>query len=95
VQSDVRIGRIGPDRKDRRYFAFEVLRTVLGGGFTGRITQRLREQLGIIYHGYASMEWRVAPGPFVIDAAIDTPKTATGISEVFKMLDDLATQASR
>jgi zinc protease len=90
VQSDVRIGRIGPDRKDRRYFAFEVLRTVLGGGFTGRITQRLREQLGIIYHGYASMDWRVAPGPFVIDAAIDTPNTATGISEVIKMLDDLA-----
>jgi zinc protease len=78
VQSDERIG--------------EVLRTVLGGGFTGRITQRLREQLGIIYHGYATMEWRVAPGPFVIDAAIDTPKTATGISEVIKMLDDLASQ---
>jgi zinc protease len=92
VQSDVRIGRIGPDRKDKRYYAFEVLRTALGGGFTGRITQRLREQLGIIYHGYATMDWRVAPGPFVIDAAIETSKTATGISEVIKMLDDLASQ---
>jgi predicted Zn-dependent peptidase len=66
AQSDVRIGRIGPERNDGRYFAFEVLRTTLGGGFTSRITQRLREQLGIIYHAHANMVWRVAPGPFVI-----------------------------
>lgn len=91
AQSDVRIGTVGPDRRDPRYFAFEVLRTTFGGGFTGRITQRLREQLGIIYHAYANMLWRVAPGPFVVDAAIVTPETATGVSEVMKILDDLAT----
>jgi zinc protease len=91
AQSDVRIGTVGPDRHDPRYFAFEVLRTTFGGGFTGRITQRLREQLGIIYHAYANMLWRVAPGPFVVDAAIVTPETATGVSEVLKILDDLAT----
>jgi zinc protease len=91
AQSDVRIGTVGPDRRDPRYFAFEVLRTTFGGGFTGRITQRLREQLGIVYHAYANMLWRVAPGPFVVDAAIVTPETATGVSEVLKILDDLAT----
>jgi len=91
AQSDVRIGVIGPDRNAKRYYAFEVSRTMFGGGFTGRITQRLREQLGIIYHAYATMNWWVAPGPLVVDAAIVTPSTATGISEVLKILDDLAT----
>lgn len=89
AQSDVRIGRIGPDRHDKRYFAFEVLRTTLGGGFTSRLTQRLREQLGITYGAGARMAWWRIPGPFVIASAIATPKTATGISEVVKILDDL------
>lgn len=91
AQSDVRIGMIGPDRKDPRYFSFEVLRTVLGDGFTSRITQKLREEMGIIYNGSASMGWRLKPGPFVIGMAIQTPDTARGLAEIVKMLDDLAT----
>ena len=91
AQSDVRIGRVGPDRRDKQYFAFEVLRTVLGDGFTSRLTQRLREQLGITYGINAQMQWRRARGPFVIGAAIVTDKTATGITETIKILDGLAT----
>ena len=89
-QSDVRIGLVGPDRKDRRYFAFEVLTSTLGGGFTSRLVQRLREQLGITYGAHAGMDWRLAPGPFVISSAIVTPSTGQGIGEVLKILDDLA-----
>src|SRR4029079_10803299 len=47
AQSDVRIGLVGLDRKDKLYFQFEVLSSVLGGGFTSRLVQRLREQMGI------------------------------------------------
>ena len=39
AQSDVRIGLVGPDRKDPRYYAFEVLRSTLGGSFTSRLIQ--------------------------------------------------------
>jgi zinc protease len=90
AQSDVRIGLVGLDRKDKRYYQFEVLRTVLGDGFTSRLTQRLREQLGITYGAGAGMDWRLQPGPFVIGTAISTPETATGITETIKILDDLA-----
>jgi zinc protease len=92
AQSEVRIGRIGPDRHDKQYFAFEVARTVLGDGFTARLTQRLREQLGITYHPAAHMMWRKARGPFVIVEEIATDKTAVGVSETIQMLDDLATR---
>jgi zinc protease len=90
AQSDVRIGRVGLDRRDPRYFPFEVLRMTLGGGFTSRLNQRLREQLGITYGIGAGMRWWRAPGPFVIASAIVTPKTATGITEIVKILDELA-----
>lgn len=90
AQSEVRIGRVGPDRHDRRYFAFEVLRTVFGDGFTSRLTQRLREQLGITYHPAAIMDWRKARGPFRVVEEIVTDKTAVGVDETIKILDDLA-----
>lgn len=91
AQSDVRIGLVGIDRKDPRYYPFEVLSSTLGGGFTSRLTQRLREQLGITYGARAGMEYRLVRGPFVISTAIVTPETARGLGEIFKILDNLAT----
>jgi zinc protease len=92
AQSDVRIGLVGLDRKDRRYYQFEVLATTLGGGFTSRLVQRLREQLGITYGAGSGMAYRLAPGPFVISTAIVTAETGRGLTEIFTMLDDLATK---
>jgi zinc protease len=89
AQSDVRVGLIGPERKDARFFAFEVFGTILGDGFTSRLMQRLREQLGITYGATADMHWRVAAGPFVIASAIVTPETARGLSEIVAIVDEL------
>jgi zinc protease len=90
AQSDVRIGRIDPDRHDPRYFAFEVLRTILGDGFISRLNQRLREQLGITYGAAAGVAWLKTCGRLAISTAIVSDKTATGLAETFKILDDLA-----
>jgi zinc protease len=89
-QSDVRIGLVGPDRKDRRYYAFEVMSSTLGGGFTSRLVQTLREKMGITYGAHSAMDWRVAPGPFVISTAIVTNATGRGISKALELVDDLA-----
>jgi zinc protease len=91
AQSDVRIGLVGLDRRDKRYYSFEVLAGTLGGSFTSRFNNRLREQLGITYGIRAGMDYRVATGPFVISSAIVTPATAQGLSEIVKILDDIAT----
>ena len=91
AQSDVRDRRSSVSiARTERYFAFEVLTDTLGGGFTSRLVQRLREQLGITYGAHAGMDWRLAPGPFVISSAIVTPSTGQGIGEMLKILDDLA-----
>lgn len=89
AQSDVRVGLVGPARSDPRYFAFEVLRTTLGDGFTSRLTQRLREQLGITYSIGAGMDWRREPGTFSIGSALVTPATAQGLREILAIVRDL------
>jgi zinc protease len=91
AQSDLRLGLVGIDRKDRRFYAFEVAASTLGSGFTSRLVQRLREQLGITYGANSSMDYRAVTGPFVISTAIETTATGQGLGEIMKMLDDLAT----
>jgi zinc protease len=89
AQSDTHFGLIGINRANPRRAAFEVAVEVLGGGFTGRFTQRLREQLGYIYHIYAHMEFRRGLGPFSVSAAFFTPKTVDGIKESIEMVREL------
>jgi zinc protease len=91
AQSDVRVGLVGLDRKDPRFYKFEVFRTILGDGFTSRLTQRLREALGIVYNIGAIQDWRLSTGPMMIAGAIVTAKTGEGLTEIFKIVDDLAT----
>lgn len=88
-QSDVRIGLVGLDRKDPKLFAFEVLITTLGGGFTSRLNQKLREELGITYGIRAGQEWRTSRGPFTISSALVTAETAHGLTETIKIVDQL------
>lgn len=89
-QSDVRIGLVGLERKDPRFYAFDVLTTTLGGGFTSRLNQKLREGLGITYGISAGQDWRLARGPFGISSAIVTAETAHGLTEATKIVDDFA-----
>ncbi len=91
AQSDTRVGLVGIDRKDKRYYELEVLTTALGGSFTSRLNNRLREQLGITYGARAGMDYRLQPGPFVITTAIVTPQTGAGVGEIVRILDALAT----
>ena len=48
AQSQIRIGWIGVPRSTPDYFALQVLNTILGGSFTSRLNQNLREE-----HGYS------------------------------------------
>lgn len=90
AQSDIRIGTIGIDRHDPRFFAFEVLSTALGGSFTSRLTQRLREQLGITYTAHANQTYLRGRGPFEISTSIVTPATGRGIAETLRIVADVA-----
>ena len=48
------------------YPAIEVLNTILGGAFTSRLNQNLREKNGYSYGTYSQFLFRRSPGPFVV-----------------------------
>jgi zinc protease len=49
AQSQIRIGWVGVPRATRDYFTLQVLNTILGGAFTSRLNQNLREEHGYTY----------------------------------------------
>jgi zinc protease len=87
AQSEIRIGRIGPPRATPDYFALTVMNTILGGSFTSRLMQNLREQHGYAYGARSFFDYRLSTGPFTAAAAVQTDKTAPALAEFFKELD--------
>jgi zinc protease len=89
VQSEIRVGHIGIDRFDPRYFPAMVTAALLGGTFSSRLNQRLREELGYTYGARASFDPRRSSGPFTANAAVETDVTADSVRELLAVIDGL------
>jgi predicted Zn-dependent peptidase len=89
AQSQVRVGGVGVPRSTPDYFPILVLNTILGGSFTSRLNQNLREQHGYAYGARSVFEMRRAAGPFVAAAGVQTDKTAEALREIFKELEGI------
>jgi zinc protease len=88
-QSEIRIGRVGPPRRTPDFFPVLVANTLLGGSFTSRLNQNLREQHGYTYGAFSVFDFRLSTGPFVAAAAVQTDKTAAALGEFFKELEGI------
>ena len=89
-QSVIRIGWVGVSRSTPDYFALQVLNTVLGGSFTSRLNQNLRERNGYTYGASSGFDMRLSAGPFSARANVQTDKTADALREFFNELRAIA-----
>jgi zinc protease len=85
-QSQIRIGWVGVSRSSPDYFTLQVLNTILGGSFTSRLNQNLREQHGYSYGASSRFDMRLAAGPFFAGAGVQTDKTSEALREFFNEL---------
>jgi len=87
AQSSFRIGSIGVPRSTKDYFALSVMNTILGGSFTSRLMQNLRETHGYTYGARSGFDMRRAAGPFTASAEVVAAKTDSGLIEFMKELN--------
>lgn len=90
AQSQIRIGWVGVPRSTSEYATLEVLNTILGGSFTSRLNQNLRERNGYTYGAASIFDMRTSAGPFFATAGVQTDKTAEALKEFFVELDGIA-----
>lgn len=98
VQTQLLIGRVGPDRHDRVWSA-QVLGTYcLGGTLTSRLDRVLREEKGYTYGVRAFAQvLRSAPdgtgaAMLAISGSVDTPNTGPALDDLWKVLRTLAAE---
>jgi predicted Zn-dependent peptidase len=87
AQSSFRIGAIGVPRSTKDYFALTVMNTILGGSFTSRLNQNLRETHGYTYGAGSRFDMRRSAGPFTANAEIVAAKTDSALMEFMSELN--------
>jgi zinc protease len=91
TQSQIRIGWVGVPRSTADYAGLEVLNTILGGSFTSRLNQNLREDHGYSYGASSAFDMRLSAGPFLATAGVQTDKTGEAVKEFFNELNRIGT----
>lgn len=89
AQSSFRIGAVGVPRSTKDYFALTVMNTILGGSFSSRLNQNLREARGFTYGAGSRFDMRRQAGPFLASAEIVTAKSDSALIEFMKELNGI------
>jgi zinc protease len=88
-QTQLLLGHFGATRGDPDYASIEVMNMLLGGMFSSRINNNLREVHGYTYGARSQFVYRRALGPFLVSTAVRTEATAAALAEVLREIDRL------
>jgi len=86
AQSSFRIGSVGVERSTPDYFPIQVMNTALGGSFTSRLNQVLREDKGYTYGASSRFDMRKSGGLFIASAEIVSAKSDSALVDFMKQL---------
>jgi predicted Zn-dependent peptidase len=103
VQTQLLIGRAGPDRRDPAWPALVLGTYCLGGTLTSRLDRVLREEKGYTYGVRASQQVLLSPAPdgaargpgmslLAISGSVDTASTGPALDDVRTVLRTLAAE---
>ncbi len=86
AQSELRIGHVSATRSTPDYHKLLTLNMILGGQFVSRINMKLREEKGYTYGARTSFDLRRGPGPFVLQASVQSEATVDAIGDAMEQL---------
>jgi zinc protease len=84
-QTQVRMGHEGVPRTNKDYLTLRVANLILGQGFTSRLVDHIRDNLGLTYHIATDLEAMLNTGSFEISTFTRSEKTGVAISEILKV----------
>jgi zinc protease len=87
VQTEIRIGHPGLQRRIPDFHAVSVMSAILGGLFNSRLNMQLREAKGYTYGASAGFDMRRGAGPFSARAAVNTEVTVPAVLDTLAELE--------
>ncbi len=90
TQANILFGLPGISRKDPDYYIASVLNYILGGGgFSSRLVQKIRDELGLAYDISSYFTVNEEPGIFVIEFQTKNEQARTAIEVIKKEIERL------
>lgn len=86
-QAQIRIGQLGPERTDKRFFALRLGNMAFGGAFASRLNQKIRDDLGLTYSVSSGFSHFKEGGLFQISTFTRYDKMTETISAAEKELN--------
>ncbi len=89
-QSVVLLGHIGGKRDNPDYFALQVMNNILGGGFSGRLFQNVRDQKGLAYSVFGEYDSNYDyPGTFYAGVMTKSESTVEAAKAVLEEIEGM------
>ncbi len=82
AQAVVRAGYVGIARSSEDFDHILVANQILGGQFTSRLNESLREERGLTYGVRSSFDCRRGPGPFSVSTSVQTEKVGEALAQI-------------
>jgi zinc protease len=89
AQSVILIGAPGFLRESGDYPSITLMNTILGGSFSSRLNDILREQKGYTYGAGSRFSWQPLPGPFIASSGVRTNVTDSSLAIFFREFEEL------
>ena len=84
AQSSFAIGLPGPARDTPDFPALQVMNGALGGMFSSRLNNNLRETRGYTYGIYSHFDYDRTPAPFSVEASVQQDATGESVREILR-----------
>ncbi len=82
-QTDIAYGFATIARQDASYHAYSLMNNILGQySLGGRLGDSIREQQGMAYYVFSSLEANLMPGPLVIRAGVSPANVARAVASI-------------
>ena len=92
TQAQFIIGNLGMEGASLDYFPARVMNEVLGGNFSSRLVQNIREDKGYTYSIGSGFSFPADTGTFRVSAAVRNDVIALTLEEVFKEIETIQTE---
>ncbi len=90
TNANLRFGHLGVPRNHPDYYSLQVMNSILGGGgFSSRLMQRIRTELGYTYGIYSGFRYERDTGTFSIGAAVSASSLQDAISEALTIINTI------
>jgi zinc protease len=93
TQANVILGHVGIERSNPDFYAVSVMNYILGGGgFSSRLVNRIRDELGLAYDVDSGFQAHVMPGPFAVRLQTRNVAATQAIASVLQEIKRIRTE---